>query len=163
MTDPAVAPSKGGTPLWVRIVLGVSLALNLLIAGVVLGAALGKPEGGPERAGRDPGAMPFVHALEPAHRRVLLRQMRREGDQSPAEARAEMRRRMAVLLDALRAGEMDRAALETVLNDQAEDGARRQALGQKVLLDHLADMSLADRRAYADRLEEALTRRRPVR
>ena len=154
MSEAKAGSTGGGTPLWVRIVLGLSLAVNLLILGVVLGATLGGRGG--DRAVRDPGAMPFVRALEPEDRRALLRQMRREGDGWQRTARAEMRARRATLLEALRADVLDRAAVEEVLNAQAAQGDVRRALGQKVLLDHLESLSASERRAYADRLEQAL-------
>lgn len=157
MAESDLDRTRVGTPLWVRIVLGVSLALNVLVAGVVLGAALG---GGPgDRVRGDPGAMPFVRALAPEERRALLREMRREGGERLPAARRETRERVGALLAALRAETMDRGAVEALLNAQTAEGAARQALGQKVLLDHLERLGPEARRAYADRLEDALKAR----
>ena len=76
MTD-TTPPADRRTPTWVKVLLAVSLALNLLVAGIVVGARFGDgPHGhdgrpGP-RGGFDPALGPFSRALpEPYRDRAL--------------------------------------------------------------------------------------------
>lgn len=149
------------TPLWIRILLVLSLGVNLLIAGIVIGAVATRGGAdGPRTnigAARDLGPLPFVMALEPADRRALGGALRSEA-RSLQENRAALRNRFEALLGALRAEEFDRDAVGRLLNEQRELGVRRQQIGERILLDRLESMSAEERRAYADRLDRSLRR-----
>ena len=153
---------RPAAPRWMRITLVVSLALNLAVAGLILGAVVSGPrDEGPSRLLRDVAGLPFVMALEPRDRRAVVSELRRETG-SFRVGRREMRARLAALLEALRADEFDRAAVETLLGDQRGMAVARQDAGERILLDRVEAMTAAERRAYADRLEASL-RKRPRR
>lgn len=160
MTEPKPQTPRPTIPLWLRLTFFASLALNLLVVGVVVGAmatwggkwaAHGAPHAG------HPGG-PLTSALEPDDRRAIGRAMRaarREGN----EGRPVLRAEMEGLLAALRAPAFERTEVQARMTALQGQFAQRMALGQTVLLDRLAQMSTAERVAYADRVEEALRKR----
>ena len=144
-------------PLWVKIVLAASLAINLGIAGLVAGFVLRgglPPGGGPGALGY---AMPYVVALPREVRRDVFGTVRR--DRSLPDRRA---RRSAYddIIAALRATPVDRDVVETVLRGQADGAARVQRVAQQAWLDAVMAMSDDERVAYAARIEEVLARGR---
>ena len=158
MADNGKPMSRG-----VKILLFGSLALNLLIVGVVAGVVL---SGGPEKnkrvERRDVGGFTLVRAL-------------------PREARAELRARFETkrsdhagtgghsapskkdILSSLRATPFDPQAFSELVSNQTRSLAERGRLGQEALVEQVAEMSDDERRAYADRVEEAFSRRRAPR
>lgn len=150
------ATPKPAAPRWMRILLVVSLAFNLLILGLVLGAVL---RGGPHdrRIARDMGGAPFVMALAPADRAALIGEFHAEPG-SLREDRRLLRERFHALLAALRAERFDRKAVQDLLAAQRGAAADRQAVGERLLLDRLEAMAPEARAAYADRLEHSLRR-----
>ncbi len=154
---PARAPGRG-----IRIALAVSLAVNLAVAGVVGGTLLGGWGGPPNPMIRDIGFGPFTAALSPQDRDALGRAFR---DQAPdmRGMRREMRAEVGQMLQALRADPFDKAALMTAIAAQDARGKARLELGQRLLAERLIAMSPAERAAFADRLEQAMTRGREER
>ena len=153
-TQPPVAAAKVGKGL--RIALGVSVAVNLLILGLVAGALL--RDGGPrERLVRDLDFGPFTEALSPEDRDALRRAyVARSPDLGGM--RQEMRSDLEAFLAALRAEPFDPAALARVMENQQGRMARRIELGQDLLLERLTAMDGRERGAFADRLERRLRR-----
>lgn len=160
-TNPAPPPGPPArSPLWMRAVLVVSLALNLLVAGMIGGAVLsGGGPGAAREAARDLAGMPFVRALSPQDRRVFVRELRGQRD-SLRESRAELLARFESLLATLRAEDLDVVALERILKAQREAAAAHQRLGERLVLAQFEEMTVDERRAYADRLEVDLRRPR---
>lgn len=144
-----------------RITLAVSLALNLLIVGVIAGALAtrdGRNDGTRTLGAlRDLGPVPFVVALEPEDRRGLTRSMRGEAA-SLRQNREELRARFEALLTALRAEPFEPDVVAALLGEQRQIGAQRQAIGERLLLEHLSAMTPEERQAYADRLDKSLRR-----
>lgn len=154
MVDPAM-PAASGSPRWMRVVLVLSLALNLLVAGATLGLVL---RGGPTpMAGRDPGFGPFAAALSPEDRTALRRdwiaRTVTEGD-----GRRAMRVDMRALLGALRADPFDASAMRAALARVGDRTAGRLQLGMSLIEDRVISLSPAERLAFADRLESELRR-----
>ena len=93
MADKTPQASRPGR-LW-KIVLVVSLALNLAVAGLVIGAAIkGRFGDGPPRS-FDLGAGPISRALEPEERRQIMRDLRQDRalrDFNPRETAAALLR-----------------------------------------------------------------------
>lgn len=153
-------PSRANGGGWTKVLLVVSLALNLLVAGALIGAALG--HGRDDRREREDVPRefmrsPFLGALETEDRRAVGRDlMRAEG--TLRENRAELRARFERLLAAIRAEPFDRTAIEAILDEQRAAGARRLELAEEAVLDRLTAMSPAGRAAYADRLDRSLRR-----
>lgn len=145
-------------PIWIKILLAVSLALNLAVVGLVAGFAM---RGGPMMAGRVPAmgyAMPYVLALPHEVRRDVFGAVRQDKSyRDRRERRAEYRRMIA----ALRATPFDTAAVEAVLARQAEGASQVQSAAQAAWLDAVARLSDAERMAYTRRMEDALERRGP--
>lgn len=161
MTDPK--PSSLTLPKppfrWGRVVLFVSLALNLAVAGVVGGAVLGRF--GHDRndlAARDIGFGLFTEALTPQDRKALRGAYAQARPDMRAE-RQKMRNDLRTILSALRAEPFDVTVLQTALDTGSARIEARQAQGQVVVLDYLQKMSQPDRAALADRLEDSLKRR----
>lgn len=160
MKDPATAAKSSstvtGTRLWVRVLLGLSLAVNFAIAGVVLGAVLR----GNDRMSevRELGFGPFSRALDEEDRRALRRAFL---DSQPdlKDSRRQMRNDMQALLDVLRADPFDQGAAQAVLANGTERGRERAELGQRLILERLTAMTQAQRQAFADRLESGLNTR----
>ncbi len=149
---PPAAPGR-----WIRVTLAVSLAINLLIVGMVAGAILSGPR---DRAPalRDLGYGPFVAALPPKDRRILGRAAAREAG-AFRQNRAEMRAVLREFLTALRAEPYDPDATARIVGQQQAKAFERQSIGQRLLLQRLAEMTAAERADYADALETALRRR----
>lgn len=150
--------SRRRTPLWLRITLAVSLALNLLVVGMVVGVFVRFGGGPPPRAAVD-FAVPYVRALAPAQRRAVFREVRARGEDVPMR-RAARERSYTAVVEALRAQPFDPAALEALVNAQAESAAQLQRSAQTAWLGLVAEMSDAERAAYADRVAEFAQRPR---
>ncbi|WP_299611824.1 periplasmic heavy metal sensor [uncultured Tateyamaria sp.] len=141
-------------PLWVKILLGLSLAVNLAIVGLVGGVAW---RGGP-LGGKGPGmgyAMPYVLALPHDDRRAVFGAVRDNADLPGRGARRAVYRDMIALLQA---GAFDRAAVSAVLERQARDVGQVQMVAQTAWLDRIAAMTEGERSAYAERLTEVVSR-----
>ncbi|MCE6957821.1 periplasmic heavy metal sensor [Cereibacter sphaeroides] len=159
MTDTPTPASAPRAPLWMKIALAVSVALNLAVVGMAGGAAWRfHSDGGPRGPVRDLGFGPFSEALAPADRSAL-RQKFFDSRGDFREARREMRADFAAMLAALRAEPFDAAALQAVLDRQRVRGAEMAEVGSRLLGERIAGMTPEERRAFADRLENNLTRR----
>ncbi|WP_299772717.1 periplasmic heavy metal sensor [uncultured Tateyamaria sp.] len=144
-------------PVWVKILLGLSLAINLGIAGLVGGIAL---SGGP-LGGKGPGmgyAMPYVLALQQEDRRAVFGVVRGNRDLPGRGVRRAVYGEMVALL---KADTFDRAAVTAILERQARGVEQVQSVAQDEWLDRVAAMSDEDRRAYAERVEEVVAKGGP--
>lgn len=146
---------------WVLPLLFVSLALNLLVMGVVIGwLASG---GGAKRAeyGSARGLVgePFLRALPDSERRAFMRDVAREAPRI-RESRESLRTRFEAFLTALRTEPYDPATVAGLLQEQRTVALRRQDIGEQFLLQRLEEMSPAQRKEYADALENSLRRLR---
>lgn len=162
MTDDPVSGNvpERRAPRWMSLLLVLSLAVNLLIAGIVIGSVAtrdrDRPGGRPDLAG-DLGRTPFVAALDRGDRRALARALMREAGPL-RESRSELKARFESLLAAIRAEPFDRASVERLIADQRHAAGRRQELGERLLLDYLEGLTPEARRAYADRLDRSIRR-----
>jgi uncharacterized membrane protein len=143
------------TPRWVQVLLVVSLAANLMVAGLVVGAWL---RGGPHgMAGRDPGFGPFAAALSDDDRRALRRAFLSRMPEM-RENRMALRRDMQGVLAALHADPFDAAALDSAMDAALARLGDRISVGQSLLVERITAMDSTERTAFADRLETALAR-----
>lgn len=139
-----------------KIALAVSLAFNLCIVGVIAGVLLrdGPPRGG----GRDFGLGPLSEALSHEDRRALRKAfVARHPD--IRDARRQMRAEFDAVVAALKADPFDPAALDGAL---AAIAARNQSLldtGRELVAERLKAMTVAERAAFADRLEKRVGRK----
>ena len=137
------------SPLWMRILLGVSLALNLAVAGLVVGASL-------RLIG--PDGPPAPHTFGGALIRALPHDDRREIGIRARDIlgpRPDYGAGAADLITALRSTPFDAASVEVILNAQSAGRAAWSKALQDSWLAHVSDMSEQERLGYAQRLEEA--------
>ena len=150
---------------WVKVVLVISLAVNLAVAGLLLGAWLrhdgphGRdgPRGERDRVVRDLGFGPYARAV-PREAREGLRGAVEAHRGTLRENRQALRSAFEETLETLRAEPFDRAAMGAQMQAQREAIRANQEIGHEVLLDALAAMSPEERAAFADRLERRLGR-----
>lgn len=161
MTDlPPVSAARASR--WLKLALAVSLALNLCVAGVVAGAALRDRGDGPTRqtAVRDLNFGPFSAALTRDQRRDLLRAVAQNGP-GLRDLRAQMRDDLAAVTETLRRSPFDGAAFRQAFDAQSQRVSARAEAGREALIGLVLQMSEAERAAFAERLEETLSRRGP--
>lgn len=142
---------KPKLPLGLRVVFGLSLALNLLVVGALVGAGLR-----PDPPGRDLGARMSLG-------RVLYKELPREDRRT---LRREVRQRVdretlrqanvgSELYDALRADPFDADTINQLMDRQAQAQRTGQAAMRAGWIKVLSRMSTAERMAYAERLRQA--------
>jgi len=155
---PATPARKTGRG--VKIALGLSLALNLVIAGAIGGAVLsGRAGPGGDEGVRDLfrvlGLGPLGVALDRDDRAALIDR----ATQDPAALRAARGALIRATRDfarAVRAEPFDRAGAEAALRRQREFVAGLQTRGHELLLDQIAAMPPEARQGFADRLTRRL-------
>lgn len=132
------------------IVLGLSLAVNLGVLAALAGAAWRHHGDAPrgDRVAR--GGAIYMQALPREARRALREELR--------EARPA-RREGSDMLVALRQDPFDPAAVRSVLEAERQAGLSRQEAATSAWISHITDMTGAERRAYADRLQALLEKR----
>ncbi|MGR3760202.1 periplasmic heavy metal sensor [Roseobacteraceae bacterium NS-SX3] len=140
---------------WQKVLLAVSLALNLAVAGLAAGAVLRHAGGGPgAHRGPSPGAMLFRELDRDT--RAELRRTANEGHRNLGERRRAEAREVIALLAA---DPFDAGALAAAMRAQAE---RRHAFHlsvQEAWIAKVQAMSAEERAEYAARLEEQMQRR----
>ncbi|WP_145104016.1 periplasmic heavy metal sensor [Cereibacter sediminicola] len=158
MTEMTPTPTPR-SPLWMRIALALSLALNLAVVGMAGGAIWRfHSDGGVRGPVRDLGFGPFSEALAPEDRKEMRRAfLDQRGDFR--QFRREMREDFRMMLATLRAEPFDPLALQAVLDRQQQRGAEAAALGSRLLASRIESMTPAERLAFANRLEASLTRK----
>ncbi|WP_223420730.1 periplasmic heavy metal sensor [Tateyamaria pelophila] len=154
MTDSTASETR--CPRWLKILLGLSLALNFVIAGVVAGLMLrgGPPREGPSGMGY---AAPYVIALPRDVRRDVFGAIRADESLPKRSAR---RARYADMIEALRAEPFDRDRVQAILRRQGSEVGRIQDASQAAWLSAVTEMDAAERSAYVARIEEVLERGR---
>ena len=137
--------------LW-RVILVVSLAVNVAVLGAVGGLMLRSTgEKGPPR-GFDVGLGPIGRALDQEDRRAIGHAVR---DASGRDAsRAADAARFDALVAALRSDPWSEADLDAALNAPVELNTRMRDTALTVLKSRLQEMTLQDRLKIADRMLE---------
>ncbi|MBI1416274.1 MAG: periplasmic heavy metal sensor [Limimaricola sp.] len=151
-----MAESTQAAPVrrWVQIVLVVSLALNLLVAGAIGGRLL---------AGRGPGPFggfdltlgPLSQALDRADRDAIRASLRQRPELRPL-MRSERQAAIQSLIDALRADPFDPGAVSALFAAQRDRATAAMQAGQEALLARITAMSPTARVAFAARLQEQM-------
>lgn len=138
-----------------RIVLVVSLGINLLVVGVVGGAVLrahggwGGPKHGPHRG------LIYYQEMPHAARREI-RETARAGFHNRTKHRDAQR---SEVLSVLRADRFDRDALRSIMQADADAARNGQLAMVDIWIAHLETMSDDDRASYALRVEQVADRR----
>ena len=160
MDDNAPNQPKTATALWVKVILGVSLALNLAIAGVIIGA-FARSDGVGARAGAAPDiaafGAPYMRALSKSQRRDIARQIRDDlgSDLPDRRARRDMFREV---LASLRAEPFDEARLIAATTVQADTAVAVQNAARQAWIGKVSKMSAEERSHYADAVEAGMKR-----
>lgn len=163
VTNQTTAPITPPPPMqtgsgWLRIALIASLALNLWIIGMVGGAMFrngGPPHG--QSMVRDVGFGAFTDALSKQDRAALRHAFLADAPEF-RDGRRDMRSDFKDVLAQLRATPFDPGQLRAVLDRQNARNAERLALGQTLIFDLLVAMPPDARQAFADRLEQSLSK-----
>ncbi|HHL21151.1 MAG TPA: periplasmic heavy metal sensor [Aliiroseovarius sp.] len=154
---------------WMQIALGVSLSLNLLVAGMFLGARLtpppppantakpAEPVRTDARLLRDLGLGPFMNAFPPKARRQIARRIRAEAG-TLNDGRRALVAELDEMLALMRADPFDAEALAQVIERQKQRLNARTDIGREIVLEAITEMTPEERRAFAGRLERSLRR-----
>ena len=148
----------GSTRRWVKILLALSLGLNMLIIGAVGGMAISHWNGSmPQPNIRDMSYGLYTRALSPEDRKAIGQALRSEAG-TIQENMPRIREQYRALLVALRADRYDKQRVHQLVMDQQKMMLGRQKAGQRLFLEHIDAMSPKARRDFAARLERALKR-----
>lgn len=139
-----------------RIVLVLSLALNLAVVGLIVGAGVAGRFGDRPPRSFDFGLGPVARALEQDERRAIGRELRRDG----ALRGYDMRQGANDMVAALRAEPFVPDALRELMALQAAHVAQLQRSAQDALMDQIAAMTPDRRAAFAEALDQELQRGR---
>ena len=154
MSDEQETPRRK-VPLWVKLLLGISLALNLAVLGLVGGIMA-------RIADRGPGAMnyaiPYVIALPKEDRKRIDRQIRRDGRSGSLPSRRDRMDHYRNMLDLLASETWDGDQAQQILIAQADDTIALQKAAQSAWLETLSGYSTEERAAYAERLRAVIER-----
>ena len=150
--------SGARAPTWMKVGLSVSLGFNLLVLGTTIGAFAFGPHGGPRGADRGVVSTPLLRALPEADQRALRETLRTEHAHL-RQSRGELRAARAAMAVALRQEPFDAAGFASALEVQRRLGGELMDAAHAGLLHHMSSKPLAERQAYADRLE-AFSKRR---
>mgnify|MGYP002620424215 CR=1 FL=1 len=147
-----------------RIVLVVSLALNLLVVGIMAGGAFKHARSGAAGGAQTSELRALWWALPDAARRDLSGTMRYGPEpgqraQSREERRAEASARMAQMRAMLRNEPFDAPGFATLLEQDRQARAQRIDRAHEAFVARLAQMSAEERAAVAERLGERRPRR----
>jgi uncharacterized membrane protein len=141
----------------IRILLIASLGANLAIAGLAVGFVfVGSKHGNMPPPPRE-AAAPYTRALDSDQRKALFNKMRKDfkGDRiRPGDLANEYSKAIQLL----RAEPFDAVAYEALLMQQSERAHARLVAGQKALASNVAGMTPKQRAAFADRIEDEITR-----
>ncbi len=152
-------PAAGPMRPWLRVLLVLSLAMNLLVIGAVIGLMVTWSNGRPHHPSRlDMAGGPLTRALAPEDRRAIGKEMRK-AHRGEEGHRARHHGELLGLVDDLKAVPFDPTAVQQRLARHRQSFDDRLELGLELLTARLTEMTPEDRAAYADRLQEVLTRR----
>lgn len=147
MADPFPTPRRARI---MRIVLVVSLALNLAVAGLAAGVALRGHDGRPPR-GFDMTLGPIGQALAPQDRAAIRDTLRGRGD--GAGLRFNRQKDLDTLMAALTAEPFDAAALRSALATPVARITKLQTDAVAALADRIIAMTPDERASFAARVQ----------
>lgn len=146
--------------VWPKLLLAASLTLNVLVLSVIAGAHMRNDgwSGADDRrippadraVLRQGGFTPFFEAM-PRDARARMAKALRERGVGPD--RAALAQDFRDFVAAVRAEPFEPAALDSVLDEQAARAEAQVRLGRSILVEQIAEMTPAERAAFADALE----------
>ncbi len=136
---------------WIKALLAVSLALNLLVIGAVGTAVYSfKSSKGPFEA-RSASFSHYARALSRQDRKAIGREIRREMKSLRAQT-PKRRETHQALQSALMADTYDRKTVHALIIEHHESGLKYQQIAQRLFLERLDSMTADQRREFAERL-----------
>jgi uncharacterized membrane protein len=148
--QPTTNSAKASTGM--RILLAISLALNLAVGGYALGKVLDHGRDGSRGMAREMAFGPFTDALTDQDRRALARTLFERAPKM-RDARQNMMSDIALIVAALNADPFDPSALEAAFAAQKSRAVENMTLAQDAIRDFLVRMSPEDRAKFAERLQ----------
>jgi Spy/CpxP family protein refolding chaperone len=145
----ADAPSPRNSPAWLKLLLILSLTANLLVIGIIAGREL-------RQDGRR-GGVGWILDLVPEERRELAEAHFAEA-RALFEADDDRGALMDAVLAAIRAEPYDPSAVEAAMAAFGESRAERWKVVRERLSTLLAELTPAERAAFADNFEERMDR-----
>lgn len=142
---------SGGMRRSIKILLAVSLALNMLVIGAIGGMVYHGGPVGIALSERAAAYGPYTRALSHKDRKMIGQAMRVELGDARRNI-SEIRGGFAVLKAALTADVYDADLVRQLLNDQQTAGLKRYRVGQRLLLERINEMSPQERQTFAERL-----------
>lgn len=142
--------TKTRTATWVKIVLTISLALNLAVVGMLAGASLRKP---PAHVRNIENSSILARAL-PFKYQTQLRGAIRERREDLKPDREAMRALRVNLINALNADPFDISAVEAVFSDQRDLLTNLVFAGHGEVIAQIAKMNARDRARYIENLQK---------
>lgn len=142
---------------WTRVLLVVSLALNLLIVGAM--ATFFFANSGPREFSRRPppdGPFLYLRAFTKEDRRALGREFFKTSKPSP-EMRELALQDYQDVVTLLKQPEFDADELTEVLERQHQRSKSLQERGRQMMVQYLGAKTPSERAAYADRLAEEVS------
>lgn len=148
MTD---TPVTTKTPRWMKIVLPISLAINLGIAGVIGGAMLRAPDVAHDRALSPEGVATLARAMPMAYQHELRKALRdqREALRSDRQALTTLGNRFIITLNN---DPFDIGEVEMVFEDHRALLSEMTGVAHDAIIDQIILMSPEDRQRYTERL-----------
>ncbi len=154
---PPIKPVGTGASRGTRIVLALSLAANLAVAGFVLGHKLDRDGPGPGNMARDLAFGPFTEALSDGDRRALAKTLYAKAP-GMRDARKSMEADISAILTSLLADPFDPSALDAAFAAQNLRASENLRVAQTALREFLVGMTPQDRIAFANRLQKRMDR-----
>ena len=145
---------KPKTPRVMRVILAISLALNLLVLGLIGGFVM---KGGHDAPRVSLGLGPIGQMLAPKDRREIGQILRKRGDLKPAR-RSERASFFKSFGAAIRAEPFDPVAVSELLAQGDRRNATLQSAAQEAFVTQLTRMSQAERAQLAARVEQGRRR-----
>ena len=145
-----MAETQTKTARWVKIVLAISLTLNLIVIGLAGGAAI---KGRELRDGRpDPNSMSIMTRALPMRYQANVRREIRDRFDEVRASRETMRGLRQELATALTAEPFDMAVIEDIFSRQHNILMGLAGAGQDIVIEQIQTMDADDRASYAENL-----------
>ena len=142
---------------WVKIALGLSLALNVFFLGLTGGSLF---QGEPERRGEAPNSfLATLSGERKAEVQAVFAKMREDRKASRKNTRASW----AKVREAMTAVPYDRAAMEAAMDGVIDARVDRSRKRYDQMIEFVSDMTDEERVAFSDAMRERWNRRRAQR
>ncbi|HET7409142.1 MAG TPA: periplasmic heavy metal sensor [Paracoccaceae bacterium] len=152
----AVGGRPAGCPGWMKLLLILSLAANLAVAGVIIGHSV---RGGDEER-RGPGrVIDWIVGMVPEERRAFAREQFAGVPDRVEAARAERITHLPAVVAAMQAEPFDPAALDAALDTMFSRQNSGRTILRERLIALLGELAPAERAAFAEHFRERLESR----